>query len=64
MSEVLGSIAVAGMANFMVVAITLGSLGWQGRLRLLVAVGMIDFVGNFGSAILAAPARGLKRGWT
>jgi hypothetical protein len=49
----LGDVAVGLLALAVVLAVERRSVGWEGRVRLLVIVGMLDFVAAFGTAILS-----------
>jgi hypothetical protein len=49
----LGDIAVGLLALTVVLAVERRTSGWEGRVRLLVVVGMLDFVAAFGTAILS-----------
>ena len=60
----LGDIAVGVLAIGVTLAVARRVPGWQGRVRLLIVAGMIDFVGAFGTAILVAPGRILAGGPT
>lgn len=51
----LGDIAVGALAASVTFAVVRQTSGWQGRVRVLVVVGMIDFVVALGSAILVGP---------
>jgi hypothetical protein len=49
----LGDLAVGDFALTVVLAVTARTAGWQGKVRLLVIVGMADFAAAFGTAILS-----------
>lgn len=49
----LGDIAVGVFALTVVLAVATHAAGWQGKVRLLVIVGMADFAAAFGTAILS-----------
>jgi hypothetical protein len=49
----LGDLAVGLVALGVVVAVERRSAGWEGQVRLLVIVGMVDFVAAFATAILS-----------
>lgn len=49
----LGDLAVGIFALTVVLAVTARTVGWQGKVRMLVIVGMADFAAAFGTAILS-----------
>ena len=51
----LGDIAVGVLAVFVTLDVARQSPGWKGRVRWLVALGLLDFASVFGAAILVGP---------
>ena len=49
----LGDVAVGAFALTVALAVAARAAGWQGKVRLLVIVGMADFAAAFGTAILS-----------
>jgi len=57
----LGDIAVGVLALSALLAVDRRMAGWQGKVRMLVCVGLLDFAGVFGTAIVSG--EGVSCGW-